>query len=119
MSQPADTPIPLSFWQLLWRYCSFVWLFDEVPVRADRFLHAAIVRANRSRGLRYLPRYIRRYLRWLAASAMLGTVSDAMAAPAIVSGTLFTFSTVAGIALIVAAIGYGAIRWRAFEYARW
>lgn len=118
MSKPAtDTLSQRSFGELLWRYCSFVWMFEEVPARADRFLHAAIMRANRSRGLRFLPCYMRRYLRWFIGSALLGSVSEAMAAPTIVSGTCFTFSSVAAVALLVAAIGYAAMRWRAFDHA--
>ena len=44
--------------ELLWRYLTFVWLFDEVPARAGMLQRAAIVRSNRERGLRFLPVYI-------------------------------------------------------------
>ncbi|MEZ5650907.1 MAG: hypothetical protein R3E87_10210 [Burkholderiaceae bacterium] len=119
MTEPADQANhPDTFWQLLWRYFSFVWMFEEVPARADRFVHASIVRSNRNRGLRFLPRYMRRYLRITTMSAMMGWASEAMAAPALVAGTCFTCSSVAGIALLVALIGYSAMRWRAFDHAR-
>lgn len=102
---------------VLWRYLTFVWLFDDVPARADLMQRAAIVRSNRDRGLRFLPVYMRRYLRMLAALIGLGTASDVMASP-LVSGACFTLSTVVLVALMVAGIGFAAMRWRAFDHAR-
>ncbi|MGE0311897.1 MAG: hypothetical protein AB7P21_09810 [Lautropia sp.] len=101
---------------LLWRrYLDFVWLFDEVPHRADPLQRAAIMRDNRDRGLRFLPVYIRRYLRILVALFGAGTGSEAMAAP-VAAGACFTLSTVVSIALVVAAIGFASMRWRAFGH---
>lgn len=106
-----------SSWRLLGRYLSFVWMFDDVPVRADRIVHASIVRTNRDRGLRFLPVYMRRYARMLVSLVSLGTASDVLAAPAVVAGACFTLSSVVAIALLVATIGFAAMRWRLFEQA--
>ena len=68
---------------LLWRYLTFVWLFDDVPPSAPATLQrAAIVRSNRERGLRFLPVYMARYLRMLVALDHAGTASDVMAVAA-------------------------------------
>ncbi|MEZ5660205.1 MAG: hypothetical protein R3E83_17185 [Burkholderiaceae bacterium] len=120
MNESASTePRQRSFWELLWRYFSFVWMFEEVPARADRFVLAAVVRANRSRGLRYLPCYMRRYLRLSVFSGMMAWACEALAGPVLVTGSLFTCSSIAFVGLLVALVGYGAMRLRAFEYARW
>ena len=103
---------------LLWRYLTFVWLFDDIPPRAGTMQRAAIVRGNRERGLRFLPVYIRRYLRMLAGLVGTGTASDAMASP-LISGACFTLSTVVLVALMVAAIGFTAMRLRLFDHSRW
>lgn len=100
----------------LWRrYLDFVWLFDEVPARVDPLRRAAILRDNRERGLRFLPVYIRRYLKMLLALFSAGTGSEVMAAP-IVAGAFFALSTVVVVAVTIAAIGLVAMRWRAFGY---
>ena len=107
---------------LLWRYLTFVWLFDEVPPRAGLEQKAAIVRRNRERGLRYLPVYMRRYARMLVLLVAGGSATEALASPQLapfVSGTFFTLSTVVLIALLLAGIGFAAMRLRAFDYARW
>ena len=103
---------------LIWRYLTFVWLFDDIPPCACTLQRAAIVRGNRERGLRFLPLYMLRYLRMLAALVGLGTASDAMAAP-LISGACFTLSTVVLIALMLAGIGFAAMRLRVFDHARW
>ena len=103
---------------LLWRYLTFVWLFDEVPVCAGTVQRAAIVRSNRERDLRFLPVYMARYLRMLVALVATGTASDVMAAP-LISGACFTLSTMVLVALLVASIGFTAMRFRAFDHARW
>jgi hypothetical protein len=118
MTEPIQTDGPSkppSLWQLLGRYLSFVWMFDDVPVRADRFVHASIVRTNRDRGIRFLPVYMRRYCRMLAALVSLGSASDVLAAPAVVTGACFTLSSVVAIALLVATIGFAALRWRLLD----
>lgn len=107
-----------SLISLLWRYLSFVWLFDEVPPRAGVMQRAAIVRGNRERGLRFLPVYMRRYLRMLVGLVATGTASDVMAAP-LISGACFTLSTVVLVALLLASIGFTAMRLRLFEHSRW
>ncbi len=107
---------------LLWRYLTFVWLFDEVPARAGLEQKAAIVRRNRERGLRYLPVYMRRYARMLVVLVCGGFATEAFASPQLaplVSGTFFTLSTVVLIALLLAGIGFAAMRLRAFDHARW
>jgi uncharacterized membrane protein YhaH (DUF805 family) len=107
---------------LLWRYLTFVWLFDEVPPRAALEQKAAIVRRNRERGLRYLPVYMWRYARMLVVFVSGGTATEALASPQLaplVSGTLFTLSTVVLIALLLAGLGFAAMRLRAFDHARW
>lgn len=107
---------------VLWRYLTFVWLFDEVPPRAGLEQKAAIVRRNRERGLRYLPVYILRYARMLVLFAASGTATEALASPQLapfVSGTFFTLSTVVLIALMLAGVGFAAMRLRAFDHARW
>jgi hypothetical protein len=76
------------------------------------------VRGNRERGLRFLPVYMRRYLRMLAGLVGAGIASDVMAAP-LMSGACFTLSTVVLIALMLAGIGFAAMRLRAFDHARW
>jgi hypothetical protein len=103
---------------LLWRYLTFVWLFDEIPARAGTLQRAAIVRSNRERGLRFLPVYMARYLRMLVALIAAGTASEAMAAP-LISGACFTLSTMVLVALLIAGIGFTAMRFRAFDHARW
>jgi hypothetical protein len=103
---------------LIWRYLTFVWLFDDVPARAGTMQRAAIVRGNRERGLRFLPVYMRRYLRMLVALVGIGTASDAMASP-LLSGACFTLSTIVLVALMVAALGFAAMRLRRFDHARW
>jgi hypothetical protein len=103
---------------LLWRYLTFVWLFDDVPPRAGTVLRAAIVRGNRERGLRYLPVYMLRYLRMLVSLIALGTALDLMASP-VISGACFTLSTMVLVALLVASLGFAAMRFRAFDHARW
>lgn len=103
---------------LLWRYLTFAWMFDEVPPRAGIEQHAAIVRRNRERGLRYLPVYMRRYARMLAGLVGGGFASEAAAAP-VACGAFFTLSTVVLVALMLAVIGFAAMRWRAFDHARW
>jgi hypothetical protein len=103
---------------LLWRYLTFVWLFDDVPPRAGTVLRAAIVRGNRERGLRYLPVYMLRYLRMLVSLITVGTALDLMASP-VFSGACFTLSTMVLVALLVASLGFAAMRFRAFDHARW
>lgn len=103
---------------LLWRYLSFVWMFDDIPARAGTVQRAAIVRGNRERGLRFLPIYMARYLRMLFALVATGTASDVMASP-LISGACFTLSTMVLVALVVASIGFTAMRFRAFDHARW
>src|SRR5690606_38774672 len=104
---------------LLWRYLTFVWLFEEIPARAGIVQRAAIVRGNRERGLRFLPVYMARYLRMLAALVAAGTASDAMASPPLIAGACFTLSTMVLVALMIAGIGFTAMRFRAFDHARW
>lgn len=104
--------------RLLWRYLTFVWMFDDVPARADMMQRAAIVRGNRDRGLRFLPVYMRRYLKMLAGLLSAGIASEAMASP-LVCGACFTLSTVVLIALLLAGIGFAAMRWRVFDHAHW
>ena len=106
-----------SLAHLLWRYLTFVWLFDDVPARADTLQRAAIVRGNRDRGLRFLPVYMRRYLRMLISLVSIGTASDVLAAP-VAAGACFTLSTVVLVALLIAGIGFAAMRWRAFDHGR-
>lgn len=102
----------------LWRrYLDFVWLFHEIPPRADSIARAAILRDNRDRGLRFLPIYMRRYARLLIGSGLGGAASDAMAVP-IAAGACFTLSTVASIALLVAVIGFAGMRFGAFDHRR-
>ncbi len=103
---------------LLWRYLTFVWLFDDVPPRACLVQRASIVRANRERGLRFLPVYMLRYLRMLVALVTIGTALDLMASP-LISGACFTLSTMVLVALLVASVGFAAMRFRAFDHARW
>jgi hypothetical protein len=103
---------------LLWRYLTFVWLFDDVPPRAGTVQRAAIVRSNRERGLRFLPVYMLRYLRMLAALVASGIASDVMASP-LISGACFTLSTMVLVALMLAGVGFTAMRFRAFDHARW
>jgi hypothetical protein len=103
---------------LLWRYLTFVWLFDDVPPRAGLVQRASIVRANRERGLRFLPIYMLRYLRMLVALVTIGTALDLMASP-LISGACFTLSTMVLVALLVASVGFAAMRFRAFDHARW
>ena len=105
--------------ELLWRYLTFVWLFDEVPARAGMLQRAAIVRSNRERGLRFLPVYMARYLRMLLVLVATGTASDAMASSPLIAGACFTLSTMALVALMLAGIGFTAMRFRAFDHARW
>ena len=112
MQNPSST-------SLLWRYLTFVWLFDEVPARAGVVQRAAIVRSNRERGLRFLPVYMARYLRMLLALVTLGTASDVMAASPLLVGACFTLSTMVLVALMLAGIGFAAMRFRAFDHARW
>ena len=107
-----------SSFSLLWRYLTFVWLFDDVPPRAGTLQRAAIVRGNRERGLRFLPVYMLRYLRMLVGLVGAGTASDVMASP-LISGACFTLSTVVLIALMLAGIGFAAMRLRLFDHARW
>ena len=103
---------------LLWRYLTFVWMFDDVPPRAGTVLRAAIVRANRERGLRFLPVYMLRYLRMLVILISIGTALDVMASP-VISGACFTLSTMVLVALLLASLGFAAMRFRAFDHARW
>jgi hypothetical protein len=103
---------------LLWRYLTFVWLFDEVPPRAGMMQRAAIVRGNRERGLRFLPVYMLRYLRMLVALVCAGIASDVMASP-LLSGACFTLSTVVLVALMLSSIGFAAMWFRVFDHARW
>ncbi|MGE0797458.1 MAG: hypothetical protein AB7G13_23085 [Lautropia sp.] len=107
-----------SLSNLVWRYLTFVWLFDAVPARADTMQRAAIVRGNRDRGLRFLPIYMLRYLRMLIALVSVGTASDVMASP-LVTGACFTLSTIVLVALLVAGVGFAAMRLRAFDHGRW
>jgi hypothetical protein len=107
-----------SSFSLMWRYLTFDWLFDDVPPRAGTVQRAAIVRGNRERGLRFLPVYMLRYLRMLVGLSAMGTASDVMASP-LISGACFTLSTVVLIALILAGIGFAAMRLRLFDHARW
>lgn len=109
----------LSPIDLLWRYLTFVWLFDEIPARAGTLQRAAIVRSNRERGLRFLPIYMARYLRMLLALVAAGAASDAMASAPLLAGACFTLSTMVLVALLVAGIGFAAMRFRAFDHARW
>jgi hypothetical protein len=104
--------------RLLWRYLTFLWMFDDIPPRAGLVQRAAIVRGNRERGLRFLPVYMRRYLRMFVGLVGAGTASDVMASP-LVSGACFTLSTVVLIALMLAGIGFTAMRLRLFDHARW
>lgn len=101
---------------LLGRYLSFVWMFESVPLRADRLQHRAIMRRNRDLGLRYLPVYMRRYLRMLVLLLATGLASDAMAAP-VVGGACFTLSALVAVAWLLAAIGLAAMRLRAFGHS--
>jgi hypothetical protein len=103
---------------LLWRYLTFVWLFDDVPVRSGTVQRAAIVRGNRERGLRFLPVYMARYLRMLVALVATGAACDALASP-LISGACFTLSTMVLVALLIAGVGFTAMRFRAFDHARW
>jgi len=103
---------------LLWRYLTFAWLFDDVPPRAGAVQRAAIVRSNRERGLRFLPVYMLRYLRMLATLVASGIAFDVMASP-FISGACFTLSTMVLVALMLAGIGFAAMRFRAFDHARW
>lgn len=107
-----------SLTRLLWRYLTFVWLFDDVPARADTMQRAAIVRGNRDRGLRFLPVYMWRYVRMQVGLVSVGTASDVMASP-VVSGACFTLSTIVLVALLIAGIGFAAMRLRAFDHGRW
>ena len=111
MQNPSST-------RLLWRYLSFVWMFDDVPPRAGTIQRAAIARGNRERGLRYLPIYMLRYLRMLFALIATGTASDVTASP-LISGACFTLSTMVLVALMLASLGFAAMRFRAFDHARW
>ncbi|UCE31347.1 MAG: hypothetical protein JSW68_15210 [Burkholderiales bacterium] len=108
-----NEPSPLC---LLGRYLSFVWMFEAVPLRADRLQHAAIMRRNRDIGLRYLPVYMRRYVRMLIVLLAAGTASDAMAAP-LFGGAFFTLSTLVAVAWLIAGIGLAAMRLRAFGHS--
>jgi hypothetical protein len=103
---------------LLWRYLTFAWLFDDVPPRAGLVQRAAIVRGNRERGLRFLPVYMLRYLRMLIPLIATGAVFDLMASP-VISGACFTLSTMVLVALMLASIGFAAMRFRVFDHARW
>ncbi len=107
---------------LIWRYLTFVWLFDEVPARAGLAQKAAIVRRNRERGLRYLPVYMRRYARMLVVLVAGGFATEVIASPrlaSLVGGTFFTLSTVVLVALLLAGVGFAAMRLRAFDHGRW
>ena len=107
-----------SLRQLMWRYLTFVWMFDVVPVRADALQRAALVRGNRDRGIRFLPVYLRRYLHMFFALVVAGTASEAMASP-VVTGAFFTLSTVVLVALLTAGVGFAAMRLRAFDHGRY
>jgi len=111
MQNPSST-------SLLWRYLTFVWLFDDVPPRAGIVQRAAIVRGNRERGLRFLPVYMLRYLRMLVPLIGTGVASDLMASP-VISGACFTLSTMVLVALMLASVGFAAMRFRVFDHARW
>jgi hypothetical protein len=108
-----------SLISLVWRYLTFVWLFEEVPARAGSLQRAAIVRGNRERGLRFLPVYMARYLRMLVALVAAGIASDAMSSSPLIAGACFTLSTMVLVALMLAGIGFTAMRFRAFDHARW
>ena len=112
MQNPSSTSV-------LWRYLTFVWLFDDVPPRAGVVQRAAIVRGNRERGLRFLPVYMLRYLRMLVPLIGTGAAFDVMAASPVISGACFTLSTMVLVALMLAGIGFAAMRFRAFDHARW
>ena len=103
---------------LLWRYLTFVWMFEAVPTRADALQRAAIVRGNRDRGLRFLPIYLRRYLHMLVALLVIGTASEALAAP-LLTGACFTLSALVFVALVVAGIGLLGMALRAFDHGRY
>ncbi len=103
---------------LLWRYLTFVWLVDVVPVRASELQKAAIIRGNRDRGLRFLPVYLRRYLHFFLLLVLIGSASEALAGP-LLSGACFTLSVLVLIAWTVAGIGFTGMRLRAFDHGRY
>ena len=106
-----------SFVRLLGRYLSFVWMFEPVPVRAPLLVRAAVVRRNRDRGLRFLPVYMRRYTGLLLFTSLLGVTFETVSAPW-ACGAMFTISTLAAVALLLALVGFLGMRWRICDHAR-
>ena len=101
-----------SFLSLLGRYLSFVWLFEEVPPRANLLERAAIRRVNRAVGMRYLPVYMRRYGVIIITFFLLGALLETMP---LACGACMTLSTVALCALVVAVVGFVGLKLHAFE----
>lgn len=87
------------------RYLSFVWLLEEAPARADLFTLSSIRRRNHERGLRFLPTYLARYLKLLGSFTLVGFSAEALAAPALLVGGIFTLACVAAVAAAVAGAG--------------
>ena len=101
-----------SFLSLLGRYLSFIWLFKDVPPRANLLERASIRRANRAVGMRYLPVYMRRYGVIIVFFFLLGALFETMP---LACGACMTLSTVALCALVVALVGFFGLKLGAFE----
>lgn len=102
--EPGEALAELSFWQLLYRFLFFDWLFADVNAARDLFERHAARRHNRHMS-RYLPVYLRRWSVLAVFDFGLGVLFEKVLQATILSAWFFTWScvTVTGMVVITVA----------------
>ena len=103
--QDDGAPPPLSFWQLLYRFLFFDWLFRDVSAARSRIERHAARQHNR-RMSRYLPVYLRRWSFLTAFDFALGMLCEKVLQAGLLSAWCFTFSCVTFTGMIVITVAW-------------
>jgi len=108
----SPTPVQLSFWQLLYRFLFFDWLFRDVGAARTLFeRHAA--RLHNRKMSRYLPVYLRRWSFLTAFDFALGVLFEKVLQAGILSAWCFTWSCVTFTGMVVITVA-----WLILQHAR-
>jgi hypothetical protein len=94
-----------SFWQLLYRFLFFDWLFRDVGSARTRIERHAARQHNRKMS-RYLPVYLRRWSFLAAFDFALGVLFEKVLQTGLLSAFFFTWSCVSITGMVVITVAW-------------